>query len=240
MPPSDLELLRIELDVLWGDDGPHRRAVQAGVLIGVTGQACVAVTGGLLPPAVAAAVGATVARAPGRPPGGVTPPVVSECRRLLEDALGPVLLESGPSYLIPPGTTFPAAAVIRRSDDGESAEGLTSLNPSVWPADEWPLLLRGALGPWAIALEGRRVVSICHTPRPLTPCGAEAGVWTDPAFRGRGLASAVAAAWAGILAPAGRHLFYSASADNVSSQAVARRLGLRPIGTIWTLASAGR
>ena len=89
-----------------------------------------------------------------------------------------------------------------------------------------------------MALEGRRVVSVCHTPRPLTESGAEAGVWTDPAFRGRGLASAVTAAWAGVLAPTGRHLFYSTSADNRSSQAVARRLGLRRLGALWTVAPA--
>ncbi len=234
MSPSDLELLRIELDVLWGDEGPYRRAVQAGVLIGVSGQGCVAVTGGRLPPAVAARLHATVA-------GAASPSrVVSECRRVLEDALGPVVVEGGPSYLIPPGTTFRAAAVIRRSDDGESLDGLTSAKPSGWPADEWQVLLHGDLGPWAMALEGRRVVSICHTPRPLTARGAEAGVWTDPALRGLGLASAVTAAWAGVLAPTGRRLFYSTSADNVSSQAVAHRLGLRPIGTLWTVASAGR
>ena len=137
MSPSDLELLRIELDVLWGDEGPDRRAVQAGVLIGVTGQGCASVVGGRLPPVVAAELGATVAGAAAPPPGAATPPVVSDCRRLLEDALGPVVVESGPSYLVPPGTTFRAAAVIRRSDDGKGIEGLTSLNPSVWPAGEW-------------------------------------------------------------------------------------------------------
>ena len=94
MSPSDLELLRIELDVLWGDEGPDRRAVQAGALIGVTGQACASVMGGRLPPVVAGELGATVAGAAARPPGAATPPVVSDCRRLLEDALGP---EAGPS-----------------------------------------------------------------------------------------------------------------------------------------------
>jgi RimJ/RimL family protein N-acetyltransferase len=80
-------------------------------------------------------------------------------------------------------------------------------------------------------------VSICHTPGPLTPRGAECGVWTQPGFRGRGYATATAtaAAWAASLRPTGRILFYSTDADNRSSQRVAERLQLRPIGWTWRL-----
>ena len=65
---------------------------------------------------------------------------------------------------------------------------------------------------------------------------AECGVWTDRNFRGQGHASAVTAAWADILQPTGRRLFYCTDSDNLSSQRVAARLGLRPLGWIWTLA----
>ena len=66
--------------------------------------------------------------------------------------------------------------------------------------------------------------------------GAEAGTWTDPDFQRRGYAAAVTAAWASLFAPTGRQLFYSTSADNRSSQRVAERLGLHPIGWLWKIA----
>ena len=81
-----------------------------------------------------------------------------------------------------------------------------------------------------------RAVSICHTPSHLTERGAECGVWTHPDFRGQRHAPAVTAAWASVLAPSGRYLFYSTEADNRSSQRVAARLGLRLIGWSWNLA----
>jgi RimJ/RimL family protein N-acetyltransferase len=80
------------------------------------------------------------------------------------------------------------------------------------------------------------VTSICHTPGPLAARAAECGVWTRPECRGHGHAAATAAAWAEILRPSGRTLFYSTDADNRSSQRVASRLGLRPIGWTWRLA----
>ncbi|WP_425568158.1 GNAT family N-acetyltransferase [Nonomuraea rubra] len=63
--------------------------------------------------------------------------------------------------------------------------------------------------------------------------GAEAGTWTSPPYRGRGYAAATTSAWADQLP--GIHLFYSTSADNHSSQRVARRLALRPLGRLWHL-----
>jgi RimJ/RimL family protein N-acetyltransferase len=42
-------------------------------------------------------------------------------------------------------------------------------------------------------------------------------------------------AWAAIARSRYDALFYSTSADNLASQGVARRLGLRPIGWIWQL-----
>ena len=96
------------------------------------------------------------------------------------------------------------------------------------------MLLDGVLGPWAMARIDGRIVSICHCAR-LADKGAEAGVWTDPDFRGRGHAAAVVAEWASLLAPTGRHLFYSTFRENRSSQRVAARLGARQIGCLWEI-----
>ncbi|NGN69003.1 hypothetical protein G5C51_34585 [Streptomyces sp. A7024] len=75
---------------------------------------------------------------------------------------------------------------------------------------------------------------IAHTPV-ANAVAAESGIWTREDFRGRGPAPAVVAAWA---AREGRRkdvLFYRTSAGNRASRAVARTLGLTPLGWIWTV-----
>jgi len=155
---------------------------------------------------------------------------------LLGTALGPVGASSGPGYWIPPGTDFASDVRILRSDSAEiEAPGATPPEGANWNDEDWRMLLDGALGPWAFAMVDGNVVSICHCAR-LWERGTEAGVWTHPAHRGRGHAAAVTAAWASLAAADGRELFYSTSADNLASQAVAGKLGLQPIGWTWKLA----
>ncbi len=83
--------------------------------------------------------------------------------------------------------------------------------------------------PWCIALHQGEIASIGMTAR-TGPTGAEAGVVTVPALRGRGFATAATAGWASLQSLHGRALFYSTQRTNVSSQHVADRLGLRFIG----------
>ena len=149
-------------------------------------------------------------------------------------ASGDLQWTGGPSYLIEPGTHFATTVHIERSDTS-NGERLRAANPGNWEPIEWDELLDGRLGPWAIATEAALVVSICHTPRPMMARAAECGVWTHPDSRGRGHAAAVTSAWAEIVRPSERHLFYSTDAANQSSQAVARRLSLRPLGWTWCL-----
>jgi GNAT superfamily N-acetyltransferase len=125
-------------------------------------------------------------------------------------------------------------AALHRSDRPTPA-WMRDANPGNWPPIEWGELLDGHLGPWAMATRGRRILSICHTPVRLTVRSAECGVWTHPDVRGRGHAAAVTAAWAGLLRPSHRHLFYSTSPDNRSSHRVTRRLDLRLLGLHWQL-----
>ncbi len=60
--------------------------------------------------------------------------------------------------------------------------------------------------------------------------GADVGVYTFPAFRGRGLAVAVTTVWSSLPALSDRALFYSTHRTNASSRRVAERLGLRRVG----------
>jgi RimJ/RimL family protein N-acetyltransferase len=136
---------------------------------------------------------------------------------------------------IPPAPAPPAGMAIVTSVDATAAPGLA--RPSSWEADEWEQLAAGAMGPWAAVVDGDAVVALCHTPKPILPIAAECGVWTDPRHRGRGLATIATAAWARLLAGRSTHLFYSHDWRNDASAGVARRLGLRHVGTEWMVSA---
>jgi RimJ/RimL family protein N-acetyltransferase len=84
--------------------------------------------------------------------------------------------------------------------------------------------------PWAVAMVDGRVAAVCETAR-SAPSSVEAGLWVYDEYRRRGLGTAVAAAWASLATE--RTAFYSTNHDNLGSQGVARRLGLRPLGYLW-------
>ncbi len=83
--------------------------------------------------------------------------------------------------------------------------------------------------PWSISLLQGEIESIAMTAR-IGPAGAEVGVTTVPALRGRGFAAAATAGWATLPSLNQRALFYSMDRTNFSSRRVAERLGLRFIG----------
>jgi RimJ/RimL family protein N-acetyltransferase len=83
--------------------------------------------------------------------------------------------------------------------------------------------------PWCVALHDGQVASVAFAAR-LSKSGAEIGVTTAPAFRGRGYAAAAAARWSRLQSLQSRALFYSTDQTNGSSRRVAARLGLRFLG----------
>ncbi|MGW4797326.1 GNAT family N-acetyltransferase [Nonomuraea sp. NPDC004297] len=227
----DVEVIGIELGVIWRLDERGRLPGPERMVIGAAADGMVAAVAHDVPGETAAQVLALVARSVPPPPGG-PPAVLDDCRRLLG---GPELrVTGGPSYQVIPPVRWGGAVQVLTSDAAEHVRLVRSLpRPAVWAAGEWAALLGGGAGaPWAMVAADGQVVSVCHTAR-LTPLGAEAGTWTSPAYRGRGLAAAATARWSALLP--GIRLFYSTSADNHSSRRVARRLGLRTLGWIWHL-----
>lgn len=133
--------------------------------------------------------------------------------------------QGGPAYRFP-----------RVPDFSEHTVEITQQTRSVlmgrkqWLYDEYNL--------WGAAFMVIRdgiAVATCFSSR-IDDRSAEAGVWTDPDYRGQGLAGFVTQSWAAAVFASGRIPFYSTSFDNLASQSVARKLGLIQIGEdfSWT------
>ena len=241
-PLSDLELLELEIETLWQKDDRDRLIYDLGanrfaphLVIAVSNAGWMLTLGSEVSAALAAELQAAVAGEPPTSDPAAQPAVIARCEQLLGDSLGPLELSCSLGYVILGQITFASAAEILRSDDANmellQRQDIERLN---WSPEDWRQLLDGALGPWAMAVIDRQVVAICHSAR-FTDRATEAGVWTDPDFRGQGHAAAVTAAWSSLLVRSGRQLFYSTSSTNISSQRVAARLNLRRIGWMWKL-----
>lgn len=230
---TDLDLLTIEAGMSTDDGG--RLPGNCGVQISVARDGQLLFIGSEVPDTLVPVLIDTFERSARTPAPDQEPPALAACRTILEPACSPLSLHVSVYYVIDSHVQAETLASIVRSD-AAPIERLRRLNPGNWRPESWDQLLDGIPGPWAMALIDERVVSICHTPRPLTEQAAECGVWTHPDYRGRGYAAAVTATWASILRPSGRILFYSTDSENRSSQRVAARLGLRNIGWTWNLA----
>lgn len=219
---TDIELLQIEIELMWDVRGDGRIHGGPQVILAMSATDQLTLLGADVPDGAARQIRQLIEQTPPQR----RPEALESCARLLGGEVS-----SGPSYLIPPTVTFPAAGEIIRSD-GADIDRLHDANPGNWEPKEWLDLLAGKLGPWAMAVHEGRVVSICHTPA-HSDRAVEAGTWTDPQFRGQGHAAATTAAWLPLITASGRIAFYSTASQNASSQRVAARLGLRPIGTLW-------
>ncbi|MGH2626636.1 MAG: GNAT family N-acetyltransferase [Anaerolineales bacterium] len=240
---SDLEYLAIEIDTLWTRD-PRGRLLREGGLFGdpvphlviaAAAEGQLAAASDEVPDSLALELTQLATGAPAPAPGE-SPSGLGSWATSLAAAMGPVEVTSGRSSVATSIPVANSAAMLVLSDGSRPYRGaLQAPEEAKWQPEEWRALLAGELGPWAMAVAGGDVISICFSPR-LTPAAAEAGVRTDPAHRGQGHAAATTAAWASLVMASGRHAFYSTSATNLSSQRVAARLGLRPIGWIWQIA----
>jgi hypothetical protein len=233
--PTELELLKIQAEGSFDRRG--RVIGLRGVTIACAVEGRALFIGAEVPDALASELTSTFERAPAPARPSDPPPALERCQRILEADGPPLVRSAGPSFLVGEQARFVSGVHIERSDSSSGA-ALRRANPGNWHPVEWDELLDGRLGPWAIATDGERVLSICHTPGPVRSRAAECGVWTDAAFRGRGHAAAVTSEWAAMMRPSGCWLFYSTDAENRSSQRVAERLQLRPLGWTWRLGRA--
>lgn len=227
---SRLELLAAEIGIIWG---PTRRAPEAppSVVIGQADEKLIIMGRDDLDPQQADRVLA-IATEQGLPAGSAA--IVGA----LNTTLGPVEATVGPGYDArhPRQQPTPPIGRLIRSDRPDPVAADLRV-PITWEADEWADLLTGAYGPWAMIVEGDRVLSICHCAR-LAAEGVEAGTWTVEDARGRGLAAAATAAWADACRALLGLVFYSTDINNRSSQQVAARLGLPLVGQLWKFRAA--
>ena len=143
---------------------------------------------------------------------------------LLAEVAGVTAIRAGPLFRFPEVIANPPGCV--EIDAGNAGLLMGSL-------DEWVEdVENGAL--MAAALEDGRAASVCATVRANATVHC-AGVGTAQDYRGRGFAARAVAAWAGLVRADGAEPYYATTFDNVASQRVAHRLGLRPIASEFSL-----
>lgn len=154
---------------------------------------------------------------------GHEPAYSAEYLRLLETHAPVQKVWTGPTYLFPDSVARPSReAVVVTSENADVLRG----GFEDWIAD----VPRSR--PFVALLHEGQAVSVCCSVR-VTSEAQEAGVETLAAYRGKGYAADVAARWAEEVRKIGCTPLYSTSWENVASQRVAQRLGLRQFGVTF-------
>jgi len=141
----------------------------------------------------------------------------------------PMTVGTGVIYELPHCVKYAHPASIVRGESPSGAELVARFTEMGMPR---PMIDAGFTNvsdlwePWCLAMEGEEVAAAAYAARHGRD-GVEIGVHTFPKFRARGFGAAVTAAWSSLASLEGRALFYSTSRANRSSQRVAARLGLR-------------
>ncbi len=163
---------------------------------------------------------------------GSTPVHLDDYLQLLAAEAPVERCDPGLAWVLPKPLTYRHPALLVSSATAEGDRLLARLTEQGMPAalvDLGFVDVNEFWAPWCVALHRDEIASIAFAAR-LAPASAATGVATVPEFRGRGFAAAATAGWASHPALARRILFYGTSLANVSSRAVARRLGLRFLG----------
>jgi RimJ/RimL family protein N-acetyltransferase len=172
-----------------------------------------------LPTSLIRGLDALAAAEPVMPDPSREPASLSQFRELLHEHEEIRHTSVGPAYSFPEELSLPPQ-IVRIGDEHSHLLG----EEFAWLRTE-----RAACEPAVAVVIDGHVVSVGFSSR-MTGRAAEAGVNTLEAFRGRGYASRVVAAWAIAVREMGRVPLYSTSWGNLASQGVARRVGLRRFG----------
>lgn len=166
-----------------------------------------------------------------REPAWTDPARRPACLDALTERLSAAAVEPSLIYNLPHGLAGPDARVVSSGSPGggELLQRLTrdGLPPHLVEAGF--VALADFWAPWCAVMDDGEIAALCFAAR-LTDRGAAAGVYTFPAWRGRGLAGVATAAWSRHPDLSGHELGYSTLMTNAASQRVAARLGLPRIG----------
>lgn len=223
-----LESLAAEIEVVWGANSVGAEPMPPVVVARADNEWCVHVA-----PNLPGNVGREVRAVAASLSGEFAESLLDSFSPVLAPVAGPLRRQATVSFDCSlPATVSPPVGV-RVITDVDADTYRLQIASDWGTQSDWERMLANTF-PWAAATDGDQVLAICETAR-WSPHGAEAGVWTLPDARGRGLAAAVVGAWADHCAERVPRLYYSTAVDNVSSQRVAQRLGLPPIGELWFL-----
>jgi GNAT acetyltransferase len=224
---NDRDLMGLHADTLFTYDArgrmlrsnePDGRPAPR-LFVGYTTRGYVVRFGELVPDDLAQRIGEIVERQDAVATLHVPPALLTTVREALEQHAHTTKERVGPAYLFPESIARSSEVVQVTAANVEVVR-----NTKPWLLNElvdwWPA--------FAVVHDGA-AVSVCFSSR-IGAAAAEAGVDTIPAFRGRGYAAAVTAAWGASVRDSGRVPLYSTAWDNLASQGVARRLGLIMFG----------
>ena len=231
MAMSDIELMRIEVDTLFvSDDDGRLRFINEpygsgddpapSLFVGTTRLGSVVRFGSDLPNDLCQRIDNLIGDRPHVGDFNQMPSYLDAVMDLIGPHLKTGRMWTGPAYRFPKS--------IKATDLGVRVDSKNSHLLEVEFADYIPDLAR--IGPVSVVVENGKAVSICHSAR-LSADAEEAGVNTIPSCEGRGYATAAVACWARIVMEGGRIPLYSTSWDNLASQRVAQKLGLRMYGS---------
>jgi len=142
-------------------------------------------------------------------------------RRLLDEQNTVETIWSGPAYTLGRTAVPPDVGIVHVNVDNAR---LLQARMSDWLPDV------PHRQPFMAAVDHQQAVAVCASVR-ISVKVHEAGVETHPAYRRRGHAQGVVAAWADAVQALGAIPVYSTSWDNTGSLRVAAALGARLIGT---------
>ncbi|WP_293403112.1 GNAT family N-acetyltransferase [Phenylobacterium sp.] len=154
--------------------------------------------------------------------------------------LGAQAGHAGLSFLLPHATPLPHGSPTIASSTPAALELEARLARDGMPPDLLALNFRSVADlwpPYCLVIAEGRIAALAFTAR-LGAHGAELGLATLPAFRGRGLAAQAVSGWSALPDLRELTLFYSTSETNLASQRVAAKLGLPFIGPTWEVSGS--